>query len=78
MNDPSEAGVPGELASNTRSSTPSSGWPWVMGNRCGWLHRPDVTKPRARTISMPPARSERSTSTLVTISTGAGGPLPGG
>ena len=57
---------------------PSSGWPRVIGSRCGWLQPPEVTRPRARMTSRPPARSERSTSTLVTKTTGAGGPPTSG
>ena len=47
---------------------------WVIGIRCGWLQLDPVTRPRTRTTSRPPLRSERSTSTLVTKTTGAGGP----
>ena len=70
----SPAAPAGALAWKIRSSMPSRGWPWVIGIRCGWLQLDPVTRPRTRTTSSPPLRSERRTSTLVTNTTGAGGP----
>ena len=72
MNGPSSAGAIGTTPWKIRSRTPSTGSPRVIGIRCGDCHAPDDTRPRARMMSRPPARSERNTSTLVTTVTGHG------
>src|SRR5882757_5918559 len=78
MNGPSGAAPAGECAWKMRSSTPSSGSPCVIGSRCGSPQPSDVTRPRTRMISRWPLIWERSVSTLVTTSTGHGGPSPDG
>ncbi len=70
MNGPSGDMLGGALDWKIRSSMPSMPLPTVIGRRCGEVQELEVTNPRARTMSMPPVRSERSSSTLVTNMTG--------
>src|SRR5258707_2414613 len=78
MKGPSGCAPLGECAWKMRSSTPSSGSPCVIGSRCGSPEPSDVRRPRRRMISRWPLIWERSVSTLVTTSTGHGGPSPDG